>query len=83
MMRECKANEHIDEGYLLSNEWPTYVFDAALMVIVLGICTMWYVRGVLPDEKTKPRGDFEMMVGDEETSYEGPALLGRRGRNQH
>jgi hypothetical protein len=30
------------KGYFLRHEWITYVFDAALMVIVLLICLRWY-----------------------------------------
>jgi len=29
-------------SYLLATEWPLYVFDALLMVLVLTICIMWY-----------------------------------------
>ncbi|KAK5069278.1 hypothetical protein LTR64_008427 [Lithohypha guttulata] len=29
-------------GYLLSTEWPLYVFDGLLMVLVLVVCIMWY-----------------------------------------
>ncbi|OQV06598.1 hypothetical protein CLAIMM_11143 [Cladophialophora immunda] len=31
-----------DDGYLLQNEWPIYVFDAFLMSIVLLICIKWF-----------------------------------------
>jgi hypothetical protein len=34
------------KGYLLAHEWITYVFDAALMVMVLLICFLWYGSGV-------------------------------------
>lgn len=29
-------------NYLLVNEWPLYVFDGLLMVLVLTICIIWY-----------------------------------------
>lgn len=29
-------------SYLLNREWPLYVFDGVLMVMVLAICLMWY-----------------------------------------
>ncbi|CZR51387.1 related to Rtm1p [Phialocephala subalpina] len=32
-----------EDGYLLQNEWPIYVFDALLMAIVLAVCSFWYV----------------------------------------
>ncbi|KIW31513.1 uncharacterized protein PV07_03158 [Cladophialophora immunda] len=35
-----------DDGYLLQNEWPIYVFDAFLMSIVLLICIKWYDRRI-------------------------------------
>ncbi|KAH7086065.1 RTA1 like protein-domain-containing protein [Paraphoma chrysanthemicola] len=31
-----------EDGYLLANEWPIYVFDAAPMVVVLAICCLWF-----------------------------------------
>ena len=30
------------DGYLLTREWPLYLFDGLLMVLVLAICIMWY-----------------------------------------
>ncbi|KAL4804978.1 RTA1 like protein-domain-containing protein [Aspergillus unguis] len=30
------------DGYLLSNEWPAYVFDSVLMVGVMGIWAYWH-----------------------------------------
>jgi len=29
-------------NYLLVHEWPLYVFDGLLMVLVLTICIIWY-----------------------------------------
>ncbi|KAI9150325.1 Protein RTA1 [Paramyrothecium foliicola] len=34
------------DGYLLSNEWPLYIFDAVLMVITMGIFYWWYPSNV-------------------------------------
>ncbi|KAH8593053.1 RTA1 like protein-domain-containing protein [Bisporella sp. PMI_857] len=39
-----------NDGYLLSREWPIYVFDALPMAIVLFICSKWYV-GSIKSEK--------------------------------
>ena len=36
------------DGYLLSNEWPTYVFDAALMLLVMIAFFIWYPSQVQP-----------------------------------
>lgn len=30
------------DGYLLKNEWPTYVFDGALMLLVMIVFFIWY-----------------------------------------
>ena len=30
------------EGYLLTHEWTIFVFDAVLMVGVMGLCLLWY-----------------------------------------
>ncbi|KAF9879706.1 putative RTA1 domain protein [Colletotrichum karsti] len=30
------------DGYLLMNEWPLYVFDAALMLLTVGVFAWWY-----------------------------------------
>ncbi|KAF2466141.1 RTA1-domain-containing protein [Lindgomyces ingoldianus] len=55
-----------DDGYLLSTEWPIYVFDAIPMAIVLGVCSMWYVGKL--DFASNRQEDVEMMVGRREES---------------
>ena len=37
-------------GYLLTHEWITYIFDALLMAVVLAICVFWYTSAAV-----KPR----------------------------
>lgn len=32
------------EGYLFSNEWPTYAFDGALMLVVMILYLLWYPK---------------------------------------
>ena len=58
------TNSCVEDGYLLANEWPIYVFDALLMIIVLGICSLWYLGKI--DSVTNEREDLEMVVGDRE-----------------
>ena len=52
------------DGYLLSNEWPMYVFDAVLMWAVQVIFFVWF-----PDKFQIGRDDREedghMLVGSE------------------
>ncbi|KAI9150617.1 Protein RTM1 [Paramyrothecium foliicola] len=50
------------EGYLLSNEWPLYVFDAALMWAVQVIFTFWFPDKfvVVPAERFDDRHELEM-----------------------
>jgi hypothetical protein len=43
----CLTDQNIEDGYLLSHEWPIYVFDAILMAAALAICTTWYVGNIL------------------------------------
>ncbi|PVH95388.1 hypothetical protein DM02DRAFT_482480, partial [Periconia macrospinosa] len=31
-----------EDGYLNTNEWPVFAFDASLMAVVLVICSFWY-----------------------------------------
>ncbi|KAF1363485.1 hypothetical protein EJ07DRAFT_162737 [Lizonia empirigonia] len=50
-----------EDGYLLSNEWPIYVFDAALMAIVLAICSCWYVGDNLKQPILQGEDNFEML----------------------
>lgn len=50
-----------EDGYLLSHEWPIYVFDALLMVVVLAITFLWYLGKIAPNPKATE--DYEMMVG--------------------
>ncbi|CAN9286875.1 unnamed protein product [Alternaria alternata] len=47
-----------DQGYLLTHEWPIYIFDALLMAAALASCTSWYVGDIV--QKT--------FNGDEEDS---------------
>lgn len=42
-------------GYLLTNEWPVYVFDGVLMLIVMAVFLVWY-----PDQLQ--RGRTESMI---------------------
>lgn len=30
------------DGYILTHEWTLYVFDAALMAVVMAVCVAWY-----------------------------------------
>ncbi|KAF2821500.1 RTA1-domain-containing protein [Ophiobolus disseminans] len=43
------------DGYLLVNEWPVYVFDGVLMLIVMAVFFVWY-----PDQLQ--RGRTESMI---------------------
>lgn len=45
------------DGYLLNNEWTLYVFDAALMAIVLAVSLLWYEKDIQP--KSIPVQDLE------------------------
>ncbi|CAN9307963.1 RTA1-like protein [Alternaria alternata] len=36
-----------DQGYLLTHEWPIYIFDALLMAAALASCTSWYVGDIV------------------------------------
>jgi len=36
------------EGYLLSHEWPLYVFDAILMALAMGILLWWFPTLIRP-----------------------------------
>ncbi len=36
------------DGYLLSTEWPTYVFDGALMLLVMIGFFIWYPSDLRP-----------------------------------
>lgn len=52
------------DGYFLVHEWTTYVFDAALMAVVLVICLMWYKSGV--GAKIYARGEVGSVHAVEE-----------------
>lgn len=36
------------DGYLLTVEWPVYVFDRALMAIKMGVSLVWYPSKLQP-----------------------------------
>jgi hypothetical protein len=58
---------HLDDGYLLQTEWPTYVFDSIPMAAVLVICSSWYVGKL--DSVAANQVDHEMMLGDRQDPY--------------
>ncbi|CAN9176144.1 unnamed protein product [Alternaria alternata] len=43
------------DGYLLSHEWPIYVYDFLPMMITLVVCIWWYD----PNIKPRPKTDIE------------------------
>ena len=67
-----QTNEFAEDGYLLANEWPIYVFDALLMVIVLVICCKWYVGDISKQATVTTHGDeFGMMASEPERQTRG------------
>lgn len=52
--------------YLLANEWPIYVFDASLMVVVLAICARWYVADEM--RAAQNIGDQVEMMAQSDTN---------------
>ncbi|KAF1947476.1 RTA1 like protein [Clathrospora elynae] len=40
------------DGYLLSHDWPLYVYDFLPMVVTLGVCVAWYDPNITPGRKT-------------------------------
>jgi len=55
----CRVIEYAmgKEGYLLSNEWPLYVYDFLPMILTLVVCLTWY------DPNIKPRGKNDIEFG--------------------
>ncbi|KAF1835833.1 RTA1 like protein [Decorospora gaudefroyi] len=49
----CRVVEYAmgKEGYLLSNEWPLYLYDFLLMAITLSVCLSWYNPNIKPGRK--------------------------------
>jgi hypothetical protein len=67
-----------NDGYLLSTEWPNYVFDAVPMLVAMGIFWWWWpsVAGSTgTDEELGARGMFRggngslMKLTDRSTTY--------------
>lgn len=50
-------------SYLFANEWPVYVFDGALMLVVMGVYYVWY-----PDQLVLNQGGESVaeLTGDGE-----------------
>ncbi|KAF2790174.1 RTA1-domain-containing protein [Melanomma pulvis-pyrius CBS 109.77] len=55
-----------EEGYLLANEWPIYVFDATLMAVVLVVCATWYLESEVFESTGQ---NLELMAGDVEDNH--------------
>jgi len=53
------------DGYLLSREWPTYVFDGALMLLVMIGFYIWYPSQLLPSASA---GDSMMELTSDAAS---------------
>ncbi|KAI4608890.1 hypothetical protein J4E83_008929 [Alternaria metachromatica] len=53
----CRVIEYAmgKDGYLLSHEWPIYVYDFLPMMITLIVCVWWYDPNIKPARK----GDIE------------------------
>ncbi|KAH8727987.1 RTA1 like protein-domain-containing protein [Phaeosphaeriaceae sp. PMI808] len=49
----CRVIEYAmgKQGYLLSHEWPLYVYDFLPMVLTLVVCTAWYDPNIKPERK--------------------------------
>jgi hypothetical protein len=47
--------KQIQDGYLLTHEWPLYLYDFLLMAITLGLCAAWYD----PNIKLPKKSDIE------------------------
>lgn len=58
-------------GYLLMNEWPTYVFDAALMVITMAIFFVYY-PSTLEAEKRESMMELTGSRGGESSDANTP-----------
>ncbi|KAG9191456.1 hypothetical protein G6011_10190 [Alternaria panax] len=50
----CRVIEYAmgRDGYLLSHEWPIYVYDFLPMMITLIVCIWWYDPNIKPRRKT-------------------------------
>ena len=65
------------DGYLQSTEWPTYVFDAALMLAVMVGFYVWYPSGLRPKERASDEEEEDVLelrggaTGDAESVNEG------------
>jgi hypothetical protein len=42
----------MQDGYLLSHEWPLYLYDFRPMVLTLAVCTTWYDPNLKPGRKS-------------------------------
>ncbi|KAH7128329.1 RTA1 like protein-domain-containing protein [Dendryphion nanum] len=47
------------DGYLLTNEWPLYIYDCLMMILTMAICTVWYD----PNIKPRHKNDVEIAMG--------------------
>lgn len=51
------ANLNVQDGYLITHEWPLYLYDFLMMAICMGICVVWYDPNIKPTGK---RTDIEI-----------------------
>ena len=64
-------------SYLLSNEWPLYVFDGLLMVMVLAVCIMWYNPAISKNNYAGPAREVHNLESGQTTR---PANMSKNER---
>jgi hypothetical protein len=46
------VTNNMQDGYLLSHEWPLYLYDFLPMALTVAICASWYDPNITPGRKS-------------------------------
>lgn len=60
-----------EAGFFANNEWPLYVFDAALMILVMAGFFLWYPSHLQPKSLSGPESSSDMTTLDVMTGGKG------------
>ena len=70
-------------SYLLVHEWPLYVFDGILMVLVLVVCIMWYNPQISKNKASTQGQEAHRMESGENVLSRGAQVTKLESNRQH
>lgn len=57
------------DGYLMANEWPQYVFDGALMLIVMATFYFWHPANLIQTDRLHSNVELDQQASGPDSIY--------------